>query len=492
MSDRTASGLPVDYRPWPALWAMVIGFFMILVDATIVTVATPAIISGFDADVNTVIWVTSAYLLAYAVPLLVTGRLGDRVGPRTVYLAGLVLFTGSSLWCGLTGTIGELIVARVVQGLGAALMTPQTMAVITRTFPAEARGKAMALWGATAGVAMLVGPVLGGLLVDGPGWEWIFFINVPVGVIALLLGWRLIPRLDTHSHRFDPLGVALSTVGMFCLVFGIQEGEKYDWGQISGILSVPLLIGAGFVILGLFVFWQSRNRGEPLIPLSLFGNRNFSLANAAITTVSFAVTSMGFPFMLYAQLVRGMSPTEAGLLLVPMAVLAAVLAPFVGGLVDRVHPRLPTAIGLATCSAALVWLSLVTRPNSAVWELLLPMALLGVANAFMWAPLAATATRDLPPQSAGAGAGVYNATRQVGGVLGSAGIAALISSRLAAELPAGAGSGAELTAAGAGKLPPQIAQGFADAMAQSLLLPAAAVALGLVFALAFQDQTARR
>ena len=223
--------------------------FMILLDNTIVSVATPDIIRELRTDFTNGIWVTSAYLLAYAVPLLITGRLGDRFGPKNVYLVGLVIFTLASLWCGLTGSIEGLIVARVVQGLGAALMTPQTMAVITRTFPAAKRGSAMALWGATAGVATLVGPILGGVLVDLAGWEWIFFINVPVGIVGFVLAVRLVPVLPTHSHSFDLVGVALSAAGMFLLVFGIQEGEKYDWGQIDGFLSVPLLIGAsGFAL----------------------------------------------------------------------------------------------------------------------------------------------------------------------------------------------------------------------------------------------------
>lgn len=172
--------------PWRALWALVVGFFMILVDMTIVSVATPAIMTDLGAGVDAVVWVTSGYLLAYAVPLLITGRLGDRFGPRRVYLAGLAIFTLASLWCGLTSSVGWLVAARVVQGLGASLMTPQTMAVITRTFPADSRGKAMSLWGSVAGVATLVGPVLGGLLVDALGWEWIFFVNVPVGVVGLV------------------------------------------------------------------------------------------------------------------------------------------------------------------------------------------------------------------------------------------------------------------------------------------------------------------
>ena len=177
VSHRAPAG--TDVKPWPALAALCLGFFMILLDVTIVTVATPAIIADFGADVNSVVWVTSAYLLAYAVPLLITGRLGDRYGPKNLYLIGLAVFTLASLWCGLTSTIEMLIAARVLQGVGAGLLTPQTLATITRIFPAESRGQAMAMWGATSGAAMLVGPILGGLLVDALGWEWIFFINVP-------------------------------------------------------------------------------------------------------------------------------------------------------------------------------------------------------------------------------------------------------------------------------------------------------------------------
>lgn len=180
-----------DPGAWRALWALVIGFFMILVDSTIVSVATPVLVEGLSASIGQVIWVTSAYLLAYAVPLLITGRLGDKFGPKRVYLAGLAVFTVSSAWCGLTTTASGLVLARVVQGLGAALMTPQTMAVITRLFPPHDRGRAMGLWGAVAGVATLVGPVLGGVLVDSLGWRWIFFVNVPVGLLGLALAWRL-------------------------------------------------------------------------------------------------------------------------------------------------------------------------------------------------------------------------------------------------------------------------------------------------------------
>ncbi|UYM07801.1 DHA2 family efflux MFS transporter permease subunit [Solicola gregarius] len=457
---------------------------MILVDQTIVSVATPAIMDGLGADVNEVVWVTSAYLLAFAVPVLITGRLGDRVGPKNVYLVGLTVFTLASLWCGLTTTIDQLIIARVVQGLGASMMTPQTMAVITRLFPANQRGKAMSLWGATAGVAVLVGPILGGVLVDGLGWEWIFLINVPVGVVGFVLAWRLVPKLPTHVHRFDLLGVALSAIGMFLLVFGIQEGEEYDWGTITGPISVWSLIATGLVVIGLFIAWQAVNKNEPLLPLALFRDRNFSLANVAITTVGFAVTSLGFPLMLYAQAVRGLSPTESALLLVPMAVISGVLAPFVGRLTDRVHPRYVAGVGLLALPISLAWLSMAMEPNAPIWHLLLPIAGLGVANGFMWAPLGSTATRNLPMHQAGAGAGVYNATRQIGAVLGSASIAALMQARLTAELPA-AGGGAGASEAGVSKLPEFLHDGFSQAMADSLLLPAGVIVIGLVAVLCF-------
>src|SRR3954470_7597038 len=269
-TDQSTTDPTGGKEPWPALFALCIGFFMILVDTTIVSVATPAIIEDLHADVNDVVWVSSAYLLAYAVPVLITGRLGDRFGPKNLYLTGLTVFTISSLACGLTGTIEGLIVARVFQGLGAAMITPQTMAIITRIFPSERRGAAMSLWGATAGVATLIGPILGGVLVDALGWEWIFFINVPIGIFGFALAWRLVPRLPTSSHQFDWLGVALSGVGMFLLVFGIQQGHKYHWNGwvLTSIVS-------GLVLFAVFVFWQSRNRSEPLVPLSLFGDRNF-------------------------------------------------------------------------------------------------------------------------------------------------------------------------------------------------------------------------
>ncbi|MBT2502741.1 DHA2 family efflux MFS transporter permease subunit [Curtobacterium sp. ISL-83] len=482
MTSVTPTAHTAEKKPWPALWALVVGFFMILVDSTIVSVATPTIAQQLDADINAVIWVTSAYLLAYAVPLLITGRLGDRFGPKIMYQIGLVVFTLASLWCGLSGSIEMLIVARVVQGLGAAMMTPQTMSVITRMFPPQNRGAAMGLWGATAGIASLVGPIAGGLLVDGFGWEWIFFVNVPVGVVAFILAQRFVPSFEKRQHKFDVLGIVLSAVGMFLLVFGIQEGETYKWGTIAGPISVWSLIIAGLVVLAAFVVWQHFQKSEPLLPLVLFKDRNFTLANIAITAVGVAISSFALPLMLWAQDVKAFSPTQAALLLVPMAVLSAALAPLVGKNLNRWNPRWVAAFGLACFSGGLFWFGALVAGNSGWQLILLPSALLGVANACMWGPLSVSATRNLSPQLAGAGSGVYNTTRQIGAVLGSAGIAALIEARIAANFPQGSGSGGGATQQ-VGTLPGFLQSPFSEAMGQSLVLPATVLLIAIVASL---------
>jgi EmrB/QacA subfamily drug resistance transporter len=469
-------GGPVN--PWNALWAMMVGFFMILVDSTIVAVANPSIMDALEiTDYDTVIWVTSSYLLAYAVPLLLAGRLGDRYGPKNLYLAGLAIFTVSSLWCGLSGSVDMLIIARAVQGLGAALLTPQTLSMITRIFPAERRGVAMSLWGATAGVATLVGPLAGGVLVDHLGWEWIFFVNVPIGVIGLALAVWLVPTLPTQKHRFDLLGVALSGIGMFLVVFGLQEGQSHHW---QAWIWAVIVAGIGF--FAAFVYWQSINRDQPLIPLEIFYDRDFSLSNLGVAVIGFVVTAMVLPVMFYAQVVCGLTPTRSALLVAPMAVASGVLAPFVGRIVDSAHPRPIVGFGFSLVAIALTWLSIEMTPTTAIWRLVLPLTAMGVGMAFIWAPLATTATRNLPPRLAGAGSGVYNATRQVGSVLGSAGMAAFMAARISDELPAAPANAAPSDLAVL-KLPAFLHEPFATALSQSMLLPAFVALFGIIGAL---------
>ncbi|MQY28638.1 DHA2 family efflux MFS transporter permease subunit [Nocardia aurantia] len=463
-------------NPWLALGALVVGFFMILLDMTIVAVANPAIMTDLHTDINKVIWVTSAYLLAYAVPLLITGRLGDRVGPKNIYLIGLVVFTLSSLWCGLSGSIEMLIAARAVQGLGAALMTPQTMAVITRTFPPHQRGAAMGAWGGVAGLATLVGPILGGVLVDGLGWNWIFYINVPIGVIAFALAWVLVPKLETHRHKFDLTGVALSAVGMLLLVFGIQEGNDRHWDA-----TIWGLIIAGVLVLGVFLYTQARNTGEPLVPLSLFRERNFALANLGIAAMGATMTTLMVPAYFWLEAVRGYTPSQSGLVFAPMAVATGIFGPIVGKISDRMNPKVLPTLGFAVFSAVVFTYAAMMTPHSPIAVFMIIGVASGFANACIWAPLASTATRNLPIQQAGAAAGVYNTTRQIGSVLGSAAISALVSSRVSAQgLVTGKmseGAGSHIPAALAGK--------FSTALSQSMLLPGFILLIGVVASIGF-------
>ncbi len=467
---------PRTGNPWYALWALLVGFFMILLDATIVAVANPSIMDALDVDYDSVIWVTSAYLLAYAVPLLLAGRLGDRFGPRNLYLVGLAVFSAASLWCGLAGSIETLVAARAVQGIGAALLTPQTLSTITRIFPAARRGVALSVWGATAGVATLVGPLAGGVLLDGLGWQWIFIVNVPIGVVGLVLAYVFVPVLPTEKHGFDVLGVVLSGAGMFMIVFALQEGQSHDW-----TLWIWGMLLAGVAAMTAFVFWQAVNPHEPLIPLKIFRDNDFSMSNVGIAVIGLAVTAMIVPVMFYAQAVCGLSPTRSALLTAPMAVATGVLAPVVGKLVDRGHPRPIVGFGFSAVAIALTWLSIEMTPTTPIWRLLLPFVLMGIGMAFIWSPLAATATRNLPPQLAGAGSGVYNTTRQVGGVLGSAGMAALMTSQISLALPPeldpGVGQGAVT------RLPSFLHEPFSAALAQSLLLPAFVALFGVIAAL---------
>ncbi|MBB5801450.1 EmrB/QacA subfamily drug resistance transporter [Saccharothrix ecbatanensis] len=442
---------------------------------SVIAVANPVIMDELHASVTQVIWVTSAYLLAYAAPLLFTGRLGDRFGPKNLYLVGVVVFTLSSLWCGLAGDINSLIVARAVQGLGAALMTPQTMSVITRIFPAEKRGAAMGAWGATAGIALLLGPVIGGLLVDSFGWEWIFLINLPIGVLAFGLAWVLVPSLETRPLKLDVVGVILSCLGLFLLVYGLQEGNSKDWSS-----TIWLMIGAGLAVLTLFVVMQARNKQDPLLPLSLFRDRNFALANIGIASMGAAVTAMTVPTYFFLQGVRGLSSMESALLFSPLAILTGVFAPIVGKLSDKAHPRTFTALGFVLFAVSIVGYNRLMEPDSQLWMFAAVAGVSGIANAMTWGPLGAIATRNLPLHQSGAGSGIYNTNRQMGSVLGAAAVGALFVDRLASNLPQMSGGGEGQSEVSITEVPEFIKEPYSMALAETGLLPGAFLLLGAV------------
>ncbi len=440
--------------PWVALTALCACFFMIMLDSTIVTVAIPAILTDLDATLNEVIWVNSVYLLANTVPLLITGRLGDRFGPKRVLLVGLVLFLGASLWCGLATSAGSLIAARAVQGLGAAAMTPQTLTFITRLFPPEKRGAPIAVWGAGAGIATITGPVVGGLLVQHVGWEWIFLLNLPIGIVGFVVALVLLPRWSPSGRvRFDLIGAVLASAGLAALVFGVQNGQHYHWGDIVGGFGVAHVVGLGLLLIGAFVIWQRRMRREPLVPLALFANHTFSYANLTHAALGFATTGMFLPLVIYVQSVLGLDPLASSLLCAPMAVAAGGAALVAGRGLRSVNGKTLIMIGLGALAAGTVVLAIQAEPDTDPLSLTPGLIVAGIGIGLVFSPLTAAATYGLPPHLVGAASGVFNTSRQVGGVLGSATTGLLLQVGLSFSVPAAAREYAQV-------LPPRYADEF--------------------------------
>ncbi|WP_460406793.1 MFS transporter [Actinophytocola sediminis] len=445
--------------PWTAMWGLCACFFMIMLDSTIVTVAIPAMLGGLEANLNEVVWVNSVYLLANTVPLLLTGRLGDRFGPKRVLIVGLVIFTGASLWSGLATSAGMLIAARAVQGLGAAAMTPQTLSFITRLFPPEKRGLPISVWGAVAGVATLAGPVIGGLLVEHIGWQWIFLINLPIGVVSLIVAIVALPNWQPRRwSRFDVPGAVLCSTGLLTLVFGVQNGQHYHWGTVVGPVTVLHLIVLGLVLLGLFAWRQLRFRRrptetDPLVPLGLFRDGTFGAANLTHAALGFATTGMFLPLVLYLQTVLEMSPLESSVLAFPMAAAAGVTAMVAGSTWTWVGARTLIVSGLVTLGAGTAALAWQAEPDIDPWSLVPWLIVTGVGIGCVFAPLTAAATARLPGDLIGAASGVFNTSRQVGGVLGSAAVGMLLQVGIAYSVPEAAMAYAE-------RLPPRYREEF--------------------------------
>ncbi|MFI7679588.1 DHA2 family efflux MFS transporter permease subunit [Actinophytocola sp. NPDC049390] len=518
--------------PWIPMWALCACFFMIMLDSTIVTVAIPTMLTDLHANLNEVVWVNSVYLLANTVPLLITGRLGDRFGPKNVLVAGLVAFTAASAWSGLTTTAGELIAARALQGLGAALMTPQTLSFITRLFPPEKRGVPISVWGAVAGVATLAGPVLGGLLVEHIGWQWIFLINIPIGVVSLLIALAALPNWQPRRRlRFDPLGTALCAVGLLLLVFGVQNGQHYHWSTVAGPVTIVHLLIAGVLLLAAFVYRQVtvKNR-EPLVPNELFRDHTFTYANLAHAAMGFAMTGMFLPLVLYLQTVLGLTALESSALALPMAVTAAAAAGLSGALWHRIGARNLIVAGFAMLALAVGILVYQAQPETDPVTLIPGLAFAGLGIGFVFSPLTTAATAGMPAELVGAASGVYNTARQVGGVLGSAATGLVLQLGVAFAVPDAAARYAErlpfryreefverITEAAntasqfdsssppvPSNLDPDVAdivrrivtgvfhEGFTVAAKASLMLPIAVLLLGIVAAMGIRVRTTPR
>jgi EmrB/QacA subfamily drug resistance transporter len=421
-------------NPWAVLIVVSLGFFMTLLDLTIVNVAIPNMIDRLHASLDDVLWVINAYALVLAVLLITAGRLGDLFGQRTVFFIGIVVFTLASGACGLAPSAGWLIGFRAVQGLGAALLMPQTLAILTMVFPPERRGAAFGVWGAVAGIATVAGPTLGGLLVTAFDWRYIFFINLPVGIAVLILTVFLIPDLRTNRrHSFDVLGVVLASGALLAICYSLVEGQKYSWGTIKGILSIPLLLAVGLILLAVFVLVQARRQdGEPLVPFSLFKDRNYALMNLVGTFISIGMLGIFLPFSIYLQNVLGFSALKAGLTMAPASVLGMFVAPFAGRMSDRIGGKYILVTGLILFGGGMGSVVLMAQTTSAWYSFLAPQLVAGIGIGCMFAPLTTVAMRSITPTMAGAASGVFNTTRQVGTVIGTAGVGALLQNRLVA------------------------------------------------------------
>ncbi len=434
----------IKYRgnPWVVLVVVSLGFFMTLLDLTIVNIAIPNMLARLHASLDGILWVINGYALVLAVLLITAGRLGDLRGQRKLFIVGIVIFTLASAACGFSPSVGWLIGFRVLQGVGAAVLMPQTLAILTMVFPPERRGAAFGIWGAVAGVATIAGPTLGGLLVTAFDWRYVFFINVPIGAVVIVLAFLLVPdvRIGTR-HRLDVPGVLLASLALLAICYGLVEGQKYNWGTITSFLSIPLLIGVGVALLALFLFVQARSQDrEPLVPFALFRDRNFSLMNGVTGAVAIGMMGIFLPFTIYLQSALGFSALKAGLTMAPASVVSMFTAPVAGRLTDRIGGKFILMTGLI-CFATGMGLAALEATTTSAWQDFLPALILaGFGMGCTFAPMTTTAMRNVQPRVAGAASGMLNTVRQVGAVIGTAAVGALLQNRLAVALPASAAS----------------------------------------------------
>ncbi len=423
-------------NPWAILLVVSLGFFMTLLDLTIVNIAIPDMITRLHASLDDILWVINAYALVLAVLVITAGRLGDLVGPRIMFALGIGVFTAASAACGLAPSAGWLIGFRAVQGLGAAMLMPQTLTIITNTFPADRRGAAFGVWGAVAGVATIAGPTLGGLLVTAFDWRWIFFVNLPFGVACLVLTFLIIPDLRPgRRHRIDVPGVLLASAALLAICYGLVEGQKYNWGTITGFISIPLVFAVGVLLLAGFLLlqWRTQDR-EPLVPFALFRDRNYSVVNWISGTLSIGMMGIFLPFTIYLQSVLGFSALKAGLTMAPASLLSMFIAPVAGRFTDRIGGKYILMSGLALFGGGMAWVALQATTTSAWYAFLPALIVAGIGMGCIFAPMVTVAMRNIDPRMAGAASGVLNTVRQCGLVIGTAAVGALLQNRLVSAM----------------------------------------------------------
>src|SRR5688500_2603981 len=425
-----------ERNPWLILLVLCGAIFMLLLDTTIVNVAQQKIKEGLNADLSQIQWILDSYILAFAVLMLSFGRLGDIFGRKQMFVIGMAIFTAASGLCGISSWVADLvgipgatalIVARVLQGIGGAEMTPQTLSLITVAFPPQKRGAAMGVWGSVVALGAVLGPLVGGYIVTQYPWEWVFLLNIPVGIVAILATLAIVPesRDPLASGKLDWGGVIFSAAAIFALVYALIEGPKFGWTspQTLGLLLISAAIFAIFV-------WWERRVPDPMVKLELFAIRNFWVANIIGRAVPFGLFGIFFPMTIFLQGALGMTPLEAGLTMMPMSLMLMVVAPVSGRLSDRIGARWILIAGLTFVTVGIL---LITSQVSMTtnWRTLLPALLItGTGMGMTFAPMTAAAMSRVPPRISGSASGILNTSRNIGQLLGIAVLGSLLQARL--------------------------------------------------------------
>jgi EmrB/QacA subfamily drug resistance transporter len=421
-------------RPWLVLVVLCVGTFAILLDTTIVNVALPSMITGLHAPLDQALWVINAYLLVFASLLIFGSRLGDLWGPRRVFTMGLGVFAVASALCGAAQTPGQLIAARVLQGIGAAALTPQGMVIIRQVFPRERMGTAFGVFSSMVGLAAVSGPVLGGVLTTYLSWRWVFYVNLPIAAAGIVTAFLVVPEVRARRRqRLDLGGVLLATSGLAAVCYGVIEGQRYHWANVAGGVTIPEIIAAGAVLLAVFAAWERRH-AQPLVPPGLFRSRTFTVIVVLNVLVQFALQSMLLANSLNLQSALGFTAVHAGLTGLPLTLTMTAVAPFAGRLTDRLGGRYVLMAGMAVYAAGIAGVAAVASARATSLTFAPELAVAGLGMGAIFAPIAAMGMRAAPPALAGAASGVINTGRQLGATIGGAVTGAVLATELAAGL----------------------------------------------------------
>jgi EmrB/QacA subfamily drug resistance transporter len=402
------------------LGIMSVALFMVVLDNLVVSVALPTIHRDLGASIQSLEWTVNAYVLAYAVLLLTGAALGDRFGRRRMFLVGISIFTAASAAAALAPSTGLLVAARAIQGAGAALVTPLTLTLLAEAFPAERRGIAIGVWSGISGIAVAIGPLVGGAVVQGISWHWIFWINVPIGLVLIPLSARLLRESHGPYGRLDLPGLVLGSGGAFGIVFGLVRAQSLGWTSPTVLLS---LIG-GALLLAAFGGWELR-AGEPMLPMSFFAKRSFAVTNVVSLSMYFGMFGSIFFLSQYMQNVLHNTPLQAGLKLLVWTGASMVVAPLAGVFSERFGSRLFMVAGLSLQAAGLGWLASMVSTHLAYSHMIIPFVMAGSGMALVFAPSANAVLSSVTAQQAGQASGANNAIREIGGVLGVAVLASV-------------------------------------------------------------------